>query len=133
MANRAKNNHTGTNACATLEQLYRRRSARGWLRRLMEPPAPFLMNPREPKDFPLGRWNLSIGGAGRSVDGYVNLDLVAMPGVDIAADAHQLPFAAGIFQRVECDAVLEHVRHPEQVMREIVRVLAPGGYAHLVT
>ena len=37
------------------------------------------------------------------------------------------------FQRVECDAVLEHVRDPAQVMREIRRVLAPGGYAHMVT
>jgi SAM-dependent methyltransferase len=116
-----------------LERLYRRRNSRGRLRRFLEPPAPFLMNPREPKNFPLGRWNLSIGGAGRYVDGYVNLDLLAMPGVNVAADAHQLPFADGVFQRVECDAVLEHVRRPEQVMREIARVLAPGGYAHLVT
>jgi len=121
------------NACGTLEQLYRTRNARTWLRRIIEPPAPFLMNPREPTDFPLGRWNLSIGGAGRSVDGYINLDLIAMPGVDIAADAQDLPFADGVFQRVECDAVLEHVRRPEKVVREIARVLAPGGYAHLVT
>ena len=91
------------------------------------------MNPREPKDFPLGRWNLYIGGAGRVVEGYVNLDLVAIPGVNVAADAQLLPFRDAIFQRVECDAVLEHVRDPRRVMREIERVLAPGGYAHLVT
>jgi SAM-dependent methyltransferase len=91
------------------------------------------MNPAEPSDFPLGRWNLYIGGAGRTPPGYVNLDLFPMPGVDVAADAEALPFPAGVFQRIECDAVLEHVRHPEQVAREIVRVLAPGGYAHLVT
>lgn len=91
------------------------------------------MNPAEPKDFPLGRWNLYIGGAGRRVPGYINLDLFAVPGVDVAADAEKLPFPDAIFQRVECDAVLEHVRDPAQVMREIVRVLAPGGYAHLVT
>ena len=70
------------------------------------------MNPREPSDFPLGRWNLYIGGAGRTVPGYVNLDLFPMPGVDVAADAEQLPFPSGVFQRVECDAVLEHVRDP---------------------
>jgi SAM-dependent methyltransferase len=91
------------------------------------------MNPEEPKNFPLGRWNLYIGGAGRSVDGYVNLDIAAVPGVDVVADAARLPFRDGVFQRVECDAVLEHVRCPETVMREIERVLLAGGYAHLVT
>ena len=91
------------------------------------------MNPGEPLDFPLGRWNLYIGGAGRNVAGYVNVDLFPVPGVDVAADAEQLPFPDEIFDRVECDAVLEHVRHPEIVMREIERVLAPGGYVHLVT
>jgi len=91
------------------------------------------MNPAEPKDFPLGRWNLYIGGAGREVPHYINLDLVPLPGVDVAADAEQLPFPDARFQRVECDAVLEHVRRPERVMSEIERVLVPGGYAHLVT
>jgi SAM-dependent methyltransferase len=91
------------------------------------------MNPDEPRDFPLGRWNLYIGGAGRVVDGYVNLDLFAMPGIQVAGDAEQLPFQANRFQRVECDAVLEHVRDPGRVMAEIERVLAPGAYAHIVT
>jgi SAM-dependent methyltransferase len=116
-----------------LEERYRARQSRGRLRRLLEPPAPFVMNPREPSDFPLGRWNLYIGGAGRSVPGYINLDLFPMPGVDLAADAEQLPFRSGVFQRVECDAVLEHVRDPDRVVRELCRVLAPGGYLHLVT
>ena len=86
---------------SALERRYRARQARGLLRRALEPPAPFVMNPREPTDFPLGRWNLYIGGAGRTVAGYVNLDLFPMPGVDIAADAEHLPFADAIFQRVE--------------------------------
>jgi SAM-dependent methyltransferase len=91
------------------------------------------MNPAEPLDFPLSRWNLYIGGAGRTVQGSINIDLFAMPGVDVAADAEQLTFPSDTFQRVECDAVLEHVRDPERVMSEIRRVLAQGGYAHLVT
>src|SRR5215831_5612131 len=116
-----------------LEERYRRRESRGRLRRLLEPPAPFVMDPREPADFPLGRWNLYLGGAGRIVPGYVNLDLFAQAGVDVQANAERLPFGDGLFTRVECDAVLEHVEDPERVMSEIVRVLAPGGYAHLVT
>jgi SAM-dependent methyltransferase len=119
-----------------MEDVYRRRLSQSWrnrIRRALEPPAPYLLNPHEPSDFPLGRWNLYIGGAGRAVSGYVNLDLVLVPGVDVAADAEMLPFRDGLFMRVECDAVLEHVRDPARVMDEIKRVLAPGGYAHLVT
>ena len=91
------------------------------------------MNPAEPRNFPLGPWNLCIGGAGRRMPGYVNIDLLAVPGVDVAANAEHLPFSSSVFQRVECDAVLEHVRDPCRVVNEIRRVLAPGGYLHIVT
>src|SRR6266567_2820728 len=105
-----------------VERLYNRRAARSpmaRLSRLLEPPQPLIRNPREPVDFPLGRWNLYIGGGGSEVSGYINLDLFPLPGVDIVADAERLPFACGQFQRVECDAVLEHVRYPDRVMSEI--------------
>ncbi|HEY3741515.1 MAG TPA: class I SAM-dependent methyltransferase [Bryobacteraceae bacterium] len=117
-------------------QIYDRRTSRRFtdrLQRILTPPLPFVMNPRENIDAPLGRWNLYIGGGGCQVDGYVNLDLFPFAGVDVIADAETLPFEDGTFQRVECDAVLEHVRKPEIVMREIERVLKPGGFAHIVT
>ncbi len=120
----------------SLADIYQKPTSVPWRHRLaraLQPPALYVMNPDEPGDFPLGRWNLYIGGASRTVPGYVNLDLVAVPGVDVIANAEQLPFPPGLFQRVECDPVLEHVQRPAEVMREIDRVLAPGGYAHLVT
>lgn len=120
----------------SVEQLYRRRTSSRWqdrLWRILQPPDPFLADPAELKvSAPLGRRNLYIGGAGSIVDGYINMDIARLPGVDAVASAEQMPFPANFFQRVECDAVLEHVEHPERVLSEIQRVLAPGGYAHIV-
>jgi SAM-dependent methyltransferase len=119
-----------------MQEVYAARSSQRWasrLRRLLQPPEPLLRNPHEPLHFPMGRWNLYIGGAGAKPEGYVNLDLFALPGVDVAANAEALPFPDGVFQRIECDAVLEHVQDPQLVVNELTRVLAPGGYLHLVT
>lgn len=44
-------------------------------------------------------------------------------------NAEQLGFADGSFDRVYCTEVLEHVLEPAQVLREMRRVLAPGGVA----
>jgi SAM-dependent methyltransferase len=51
------------------------------------------------------------------------------PAADVLADAHRLPFADQSFDLVISTAVLEHCYFPHLVMREIHRVLKPGGSA----
>ena len=54
-------------------------------------------------------------------------------GVDFrAAQAEKLPFADGEFDFVWIFDVLEHVEKPERVLREIARVVRPGGGFHIV-
>ncbi|MFC2046256.1 class I SAM-dependent methyltransferase [Chloroflexota bacterium] len=43
------------------------------------------------------------------------------------SDAHQLKFKDSQFEAVVCQTLLTHVRDAEEVMREMARVLMPGG------
>lgn len=69
---------------------------------------------------------------GRGRPGFVNADLGAQDGVDVACDAHALPFAAGAFANVVGIDVLHHLAAPGRALAEIARVLAPGGRCLLV-
>jgi SAM-dependent methyltransferase len=56
----------------------------------------------------------------------------ARPGADARAvrgDATALPFADGAFDRVIAAEVLEHIPDDQRALREIARVLRPGGLA----
>lgn len=46
---------------------------------------------------------------------------------EVQGDARTLPFADRSFDGVLCSQVLEHVDRPETVVREMARVLKPGG------
>jgi len=64
----------------------------------------------------------------------VGVDILPLPGVDHVCDFEKdpLPFATGSVDAVYSSHTLEHVRNLEHLLREIIRVLKPGGIAHIV-
>lgn len=47
----------------------------------------------------------------------------------VAGDAHRIPLANESIHQVLCFETLHHLEHPDQGLREIARVLVPGGQA----
>jgi SAM-dependent methyltransferase len=58
--------------------------------------------------------------------GYVGVDL-DNPAADLQGTAESLPVEDGSFEIVLCNQVLEHANDPAAAVRELRRVLAPGG------
>lgn len=57
----------------------------------------------------------------------ISLDVVPCENVDIVGEAEYLPFLDQVFDYVESGAVFEHVYDPIKAIKEIRRVLKPGG------
>ncbi len=75
---------------------------------------------------------ISIGsGVHRSASFVKNIDIFPYPGVDIVADAMELPLATNSVDGIVCEYLLEHVPEPQRVVDEIIRVLRPGGRAYI--
>jgi SAM-dependent methyltransferase len=71
---------------------------------------------------------LNVGGGPRRYGANdVNLNISGFHNVDLIADAHDIPLLSNSVDSIVCNAVLEHVRYPERVVEEMVRVLKPGG------
>jgi SAM-dependent methyltransferase len=50
------------------------------------------------------------------------------PIADIHFDLHQAPFADNTYDVIFCNHVLEHVEDADQCMRELYRIMKPGGW-----
>jgi SAM-dependent methyltransferase len=61
---------------------------------------------------------------------YITVDLHA-PGVDVRCDITALDFEDESFDVVVCSHVLEHVRDDRAALKELHRVLRPGGVAYI--
>ena len=74
--------------------------------------------------------NLGCGEDTRA--GYINLDWIALPGVDVVHDINTLPlpFPDGHFAEILCNDVLEHVAYIP-LLKELHRLLRPNGEIHI--
>lgn len=73
------------------------------------------------------------GGPTRTHPNLVNLNIDRFVNVDVVGDAYALPYADSALDAVHCEAVLEHLEHPERAVREMFRTLRPGGQVFAAT
>jgi SAM-dependent methyltransferase len=73
-----------------------------------------------------------VGAGGRRITpDVITVDAVWAPGVDVVGNIHLLPIRDNSFDCVLCTGTLEHVRDPPQAVRELFRILRPGGFVHV--
>lgn len=74
---------------------------------------------------------LDVGGGSAHIKDFrqdaVVLDILPFPGVDVVADAHDLPFGPGRFASIVMLDVLHHLDRPVVFLNEVARVLKVGG------
>jgi SAM-dependent methyltransferase len=57
----------------------------------------------------------------------INVEVEALPGVDLVGVAEKLPLADSSVDGAVLQAVLEHVRNADLTLQELYRILKPGG------
>ncbi|MBC7490301.1 MAG: methyltransferase domain-containing protein [Glaciimonas sp.] len=72
---------------------------------------------------------VNLGAGSDILAGYVNHDLVDLPGIDVVHNLNQYPWpwSDGSIDDIKMYDVLEHLDDFMKAMEEIYRVLAPGG------
>ena len=74
---------------------------------------------------------LDIGGGSAHFKSYrksvTSLDVLPFPGIDVVADAHEMPIPDGHFAGIVMLDVLHHLQRPLDFFSEAARVLQPGG------
>jgi SAM-dependent methyltransferase len=72
---------------------------------------------------------LNLGCGQDFMEGYVNVDFHDHVNIDVQHDLNRFPypFAEASFDEVFASHVLEHLDRPFEVMKELHRILKPGG------
>ncbi len=75
---------------------------------------------------------LNIGCGKHKKDGYINIDISPKYKPDIVASATHLPFKSNSVDEIYTSHMVEHVPNFEKAMREMHRILKPGGKLYIV-
>ncbi len=75
---------------------------------------------------PFGKWMSEYKDLFKDRD-YRTFDYDASTGADVVGDIHAIPLPDDSVDAIICSSVLEHVREPHVAMREMQRILRPGG------
>jgi ubiquinone/menaquinone biosynthesis C-methylase UbiE len=71
---------------------------------------------------------IDIGSGGRRLaKRVINIDIDAFDHIDVISDAGSLPLKNNSVDLALITAVLEHVKHPREVVAEVHRILKPNG------
>ncbi|HLO50019.1 MAG TPA: methyltransferase domain-containing protein [Kamptonema sp.] len=72
---------------------------------------------------------INVGSGVLKLDGFINVDHLALPNVDVVHDLNSSPwpFADESVEHIRAYNILEHLGNTIQVMEEIWRILKPGG------
>jgi SAM-dependent methyltransferase len=60
-----------------------------------------------------------------------NQDIFEHELIQISSPLHEIPFPDAFFDTIICNAVIEHVENPKEVINELSRVVKKGGYLYL--
>lgn len=78
---------------------------------------------------------VNVGAGDAQVAGALNVDVRALPGIDVVADARRLPFRDGSIDRLMAEDLIEHfpIAEVDDTLTEWLRVLRPGGRIRVQT
>lgn len=77
---------------------------------------------------------LNLGCGKKILSGYVNIDIVPLPCVDVVHNLEYIPypFSDEEFDEIYADNVIEHLENFIGVMQELHRLLKPGGKLKII-
>lgn len=80
---------------------------------------------------------LNLGCANRPMEGWLNLDMQALPGVDVVYRVDpiypRLPFLDGIFEAINANNFVEHILDTVTLVNEMGRVSVDGAKWRILT